>query len=78
MLTRIINGLGFAAMLIGLGGLGGNIELGKSVAVPMLVITAGALILGATSLLEVIEDEKKNNRGYNRSRRSDARPYYLR
>lgn len=78
-MRRIIDGIGFALMLFGFAGIGGNVDLGRSVAVPVCVLVAGALILGATSMYEVIEDERKNNNRNSHSyRRNDARPYYLR
>lgn len=78
IVTKIVNALGFTSMLIGYAGIAGNIEQGKSLAVPLIVLISGALMLGATSMLEIIEDEKKNRNSINNHHRDDARPYFLR
>lgn len=79
MFRRIINGIGFLSMILGMAGVAGNIEFDKSVAVPLLIVIVGALMLGFTTFLEVLEDERKNNSRHSSSyHRNDARPYYLR
>lgn len=78
LLIKAINTVGFTAAFVGLGGLAGNVEQGRNVVVPIIVLVCGALMMWATSLMEIIEDEKRNGHRAYSHHRSDARPYFLR
>lgn len=78
IMIKAIDTVGFASGLIGLAGLAGNIETGKSIIIPLLMIVSGALMMWATSLLEIVEDEKRNGHRVGDGSRSGARPYFLR
>ena len=77
-MKKVINGIGFAIAFLGFAGIGGAVDTGKSTSMPILVLIVGCLILGATSLYEVVKDEKKNRNSSSYYMRDDARPFYLR
>lgn len=77
-MKKTINGIGFAIAGLGFAGIGGAVDMGKSTTLPIIVLMVGCLILGATSLYEVVKDEKKNRNSSSYYMRDDARPYYLR
>lgn len=77
-MKKMINGIGYGLMFFGLFGIGGAVDLGRSTTLPILVLLLGAVLLGGTSMYEVISDEKKNSDNFAYRSNSDTRLYFLR
>lgn len=78
MIKSVINAIGFTAVIVGYGGMAGAVELNKSLSVPLLIVIGGALLLGSTTIWEILADDKKNRSDYINGRNFDTRPYFLR
>ena len=77
-MKRAIENIGMFGVIIGIGGMAGAIELGQSVARPLLLIIVGALMLGSTTIWEVVKHEIKTRNNNLPSYHNASRPYYLR
>ena len=78
IIFKAIDIAGFSSAFLGIAGLAGNVEAGKSVTIPLLLIISGGLMMWATSLMEIIENEKRNSHHTYSYSRDDSRPYFLR